>query len=44
MTYYNARGVAMPESRAESGRLVGTSAGNETIQAGAGDIYIGTRE
>src|SRR5689334_20229302 len=40
MPYYNARGVAMPESRPESGNLRGTSAGNETITAGAGDISI----
>jgi Ca2+-binding RTX toxin-like protein len=40
MTYFNARGVAMPESRVESGRLVGTGAGNETITAGSGDISL----
>src|SRR3954462_5665373 len=40
MTYYNVHGVATPESRVESGRLAGTSAGNETITAGAGDISL----
>ncbi|RAK58446.1 hypothetical protein DJ021_00845 [Phenylobacterium hankyongense] len=40
MTYYNYRGVAMPESATESGRIVGTSAGGETITAPAGDTSI----
>ncbi|WP_395671748.1 Calx-beta domain-containing protein [Phenylobacterium sp.] len=36
MTYYNSRGVAMPESAAEQARVAGTSAGGETITAPAG--------
>ena len=40
MTFYNVRGIAMPESRPESGRLSGTAAGNETITAGTGDISL----
>jgi beta-glucanase (GH16 family) len=51
MTYYNSRGVAMPESAPEQARIAGTSAGNETINApaghsslsgeGGGDLLIG---
>ncbi|MCR5879331.1 Calx-beta domain-containing protein [Phenylobacterium sp. J367] len=51
MTYYNSRGIAMPESAAEQARVAGTSAGNETINApaghsslsgeGGGDLLIG---
>jgi len=40
MTYFNWRGQAMPESRPETGRIAGTSAGNETIQAPAGDTSV----
>ncbi|MGA0606690.1 Calx-beta domain-containing protein [Phenylobacterium sp. VNQ135] len=52
MVYYNARGQAMPESATETGRVAGTSAGNETIVApaghtslsgeGGGDLLIGS--
>ena len=52
MTYYNSRGVAMPETEPEQGRIAGTSAGNETMYApeapgssvsgeGGGDLLIG---
>lgn len=52
MPYFNSRGVAMPESAPESGRVQGTSAGGETITAppgntsvageGGGDTLIGS--
>jgi hypothetical protein len=52
MPYYNSRGVLMPESAPESGRVAGTSAGGETITAppgntsvsgeGGGDTLIGS--
>jgi serralysin len=52
MPYFNSRGSAMPESAPESGRVAGTSAGGETIQAppgntsvsgeGGGDTLIGS--
>ncbi len=52
MPYYNARGVLMPESAPESGRVAGTAAGGETITAppgntsvsgeGGGDTLIGS--
>ncbi|HEY8571475.1 Calx-beta domain-containing protein [Phenylobacterium sp.] len=52
MTYINARGQPMPETETEQGRVSGTSAGNETINApnapgsslsgeGGGDLLIG---
>ncbi|MCR5880875.1 hypothetical protein [Phenylobacterium sp. J367] len=51
MTYFNARGMAMPESAPEQARVAGTAAGNETITAapgasslsgeGGGDVLIG---
>ncbi|WP_374468808.1 family 16 glycosylhydrolase [Phenylobacterium sp.] len=51
MTYYNARGEAMPESAAEQARIAGTAAANETINApaghsslsgeGGGDVLVG---
>jgi len=52
MPYINARGQVMPETEAEQGRISGTSAGNETINApnapgsslsgeGGGDLLIG---
>ncbi|HVI33970.1 Calx-beta domain-containing protein [Phenylobacterium sp.] len=40
MTYYNSRGVAMPESAAEEARVAGTAAGNETINAPAGNSSL----
>ncbi|WP_334164455.1 Calx-beta domain-containing protein, partial [Phenylobacterium sp.] len=40
MTYYNSRGVAMPESAAEEARVAGTAAGNETINAAAGNSSL----
>jgi beta-glucanase (GH16 family)/Ca2+-binding RTX toxin-like protein len=40
MPYFNSRGVAMPESAPESGRVAGTSAGGETIQAPAGNTSV----
>jgi Ca2+-binding RTX toxin-like protein len=51
VTYYNARGEAMPESAAEQARIAGTAVANETINApaghsslsgeGGGDLLIG---
>ena len=40
MPYVNARGLAMPESAPETGRIAGTAAGNETLQAGAGNVSV----
>jgi Ca2+-binding RTX toxin-like protein len=51
VTYFNARGEAMPESAAEQARIAGTAVGNETINApaghsslsgeGGGDVLVG---
>ncbi len=51
MSYFNARGVAMPESAPEQARIAGTAVGGETIYApaghsslsgeGGGDVLIG---
>jgi Ca2+-binding RTX toxin-like protein len=40
MPYYNYLGQLMPESGTETGHIDGTSAGNETIQAPAGNTAI----
>jgi beta-glucanase (GH16 family) len=40
MVYYNARGEAMPETPLTDARAAGTSAGNETITAPAGDSSV----
>ncbi len=40
MPYYNSRGILMPESAPESGRVQGTSAGNETSTAPAGNTSV----
>jgi beta-glucanase (GH16 family) len=40
VSYINARGVVMPESAPETGRIVGTAAGHETVQAPAGDTSV----
>ena len=40
MTYFNYLGQAMPETPAETGNISGTSAGNETITAPAGDTSV----
>jgi hypothetical protein len=40
MTYYNYLGQPMPESGVETGHIDGTTAGNETIQAPAGNTAI----
>ncbi|WP_309090936.1 Calx-beta domain-containing protein, partial [Phenylobacterium sp.] len=40
MPYYNARGEAMPETPLTNSRAAGTSAGNETITAPAGDSSV----
>jgi beta-glucanase (GH16 family) len=40
VTYFNVRGVAMPESAPEQARIAGTAAGNETINAPAGNSSL----
>ncbi len=40
MAYLNYKGVAMPESGDETDRLMGTTAGGETIQAGSGNVSL----
>ena len=40
MTYFNYLGQPMPETPAETGNISGTSAGNETITAPAGDTSV----
>ena len=40
MVYYNSRGQAMPETPLTDARAAGTSAGNETITAPAGDSSV----
>jgi beta-glucanase (GH16 family) len=40
VTYYNYLGQPMPESATETGHINGTSAGNETIVAPAGDTSV----
>jgi Ca2+-binding RTX toxin-like protein len=52
VSYYNYKGIVMPETPAEQGNIRGTSAGNETIQApdgpssvsgeGGGDTLLGS--